>query len=151
LLFLYLANEVANDMADSQNMLKRIEDILAGKITTSATDTGPLRDLWIEQEVPLELLNRHLTRLIVSAGEARSRLEYISSKALDIPSADLEYISDKALHTAGESRNFDLANICKGRLTEVTFLEQRINTNISVVCHPSPNILSPELTTALTT
>jgi hypothetical protein len=132
-LFQYLADEVANDIAHSRNTLKWIEDILAGKITTSATDTGPLRDLWIEQEVPLELLNRHLTGLIVSAGEARSRLEYISRKAPDITDV------------------LELSNICKGRLTEVAFLEQRINTNISVVCHPSPNILSPELTTALIT
>lgn len=129
-LFQYLMDEVVKEMAGSRIILKEIEESLAGKITTSATDTGLLRDLWIEQEVPLGRLSSKLTGLIVSAGEARSRLEYLSQKNLKH-----SYLGDK----------------CEERLTEMAFLEQRINTNISVVCHPSPNILSPELTTALTT
>jgi hypothetical protein len=128
-LFIYLADEAHKEINHSQKFLERIEESLVGKITTSATDTRPLRDLRIEQEVPLGRLNSDLVRLNVSAAEARSRLKYLSQQSGD------KY----------------LTRICEERLTEVAFLEQRINTNISVVCHPSPNILSHELTTALTT
>lgn len=130
-LFIYLAEEVHKEMDDSRKILERIEERLAGKKTTSATDTRPLRDLRIEQEVPLGRLNSDLVGLNVSVAEARSRLKYLSQ-------------------LSGDKDGF-LARTCEDCLIEVAFLEQRINTNLSVVCHPSPNILSPELTTALTT
>lgn len=146
-LLLHLKEEVSNDLIENQRILKTVEKRLV-------ISTRPSQDQEIKQEVSLGSLNKSLIDLIVSTSEVQSRLEYISGQ--------FEYIGNCGIHaklnklnTATPERFEDMVQIsqksCQDRMLDVEFLEKRINTNITVVRHPSPNILSLELSTALTT
>jgi hypothetical protein len=154
----YPKKEAANDLIANQSILKTVEERLA--IGTRSSQDQEIKqevsqDQEIKQEVSLGSLNETLIRLVVSTSAVRLRLEYIRGK--------FEYISDilkKFNH--GYYRHFDWIielldmvespqKSCKDLLLEVETFEKRINTNITVVRHLSPNMLSPELSTALTT